>query len=138
LLILLKVLSLLRGIITIKAAASAAIAVTYCAPRPRDKARMVLTFDKTVRIVHADDTITERLMNVNGGYYDMNVPTNYDEDAEEGSFSFGGSGSVGNGEDEEYLDAVEHEMDLQDGDFARQFLDAEGGYVVGVRVVALL
>jgi hypothetical protein len=102
---------------------------------------MVLTFDKTVRIVHADDTITERLMNVNGGYYDMNVPTNYDEDAEEGSFSFGGSGSAGDeldggGEDEEYLDAVEHEIDLQDGNFARQFLDAERGYVFGVRVVA--
>lgn len=103
---------------------------------------MVLTFDKTVRIVHADGTITERLMNVNGGYYDMHVPTSYDEDAEDGSLSFGGSGSGGDeldggGEDKEYLDAVEREMDLQDGDFARQFLDAEGGYVFGARVVAL-
>lgn len=59
-----------------------------------------LQFDPTVRIFNADNTITERMMNHDGGYYDMDPPVYDDSDA--GSMDFGGGG-----DDEEFLDAMD-------------------------------
>jgi hypothetical protein len=90
-----------------------------------------LQFDPTIRILNADNTVTERLMNLNGGYYDMDVPVYGEDDADEdGSISFGagedGDNDAG-GDAKEYLDARENEDD-PNGDDLSGYLDT-GGYV---------
>jgi hypothetical protein len=88
-----------------------------------------LQFDPTIRILNADNTVTERLMNLNGGYYDMDVPV-YGEDADEdGSISFGAGEDGDNdaGDAKEYLDARENEDD-PNGEDLSGYLDT-GGYV---------
>jgi hypothetical protein len=94
---------------------------------------IMITFDKTIRILNADDTVTERIMNVDGGYYDMDVPQ-YGTDDDDGSMSFG-AGDGGDDDHLAFLDAKQDDeyddMDLNDVDDDDMSLGMDGGDMSG-------
>lgn len=71
-----------------------------------DSGRSV-SFDQTIRVLNADDSVTERQMNINGGFYDCITTEIYDDDSD-------ASIQLGDGDGDNsltFLDAVQDEID---------------------------
>lgn len=71
----------------------------------KDSAGGGVSFNPTVLVVNADDTITQRQMNIAGGYYDTEAEI-YDDD--EGSLSYRMDSSIADDEEDMvFMDAVQ-------------------------------
>jgi hypothetical protein len=81
-----------------------------------------VSFNATIQVVNADNTISIRHMNPNGGYYDTEMVETYDED---GSLSFNLDASQTDDDGLSFLDAVQ---DLVGADAAAATTTSNIGY----------
>jgi len=82
-----------------------------------------LSFNESITVVDPDGTVYHRQMNPDGGFYDAVEELYYEDDGSlrlsesgsDGSLHLGESGD-GAGEDDGFLDALQHHLNMEESD----------------------
>jgi hypothetical protein len=79
-----------------------------------------VSFNQTIQVLNADNSITERQMNINGGFYDCITTEKYEDDSDSIQLNEGDDDSM------TFLDAVQNEIGSGD-DSSAHFYSARYG-----------